>query len=114
MNKTDEQVAMILETLQDVTPKMAEQVVAMGQFIGGVGAVCCGVIAIIAVIGLIISIPHTSVASARPNSNDAWVVIAGIVGLAAFISCACFGALWVEATFAPDYYAAGRILNLFK
>ena len=112
MNETDKQVATILESLQDVTPEVAEQAVAYGQLWGGVGLV------IFALLGVVATI--VSVVAARQYYKDTYKyedfasisLIAGLIGCVFLIVCLPFAETWSKATFAPDYYGAQCITSM--
>jgi hypothetical protein len=112
MNETDKQVGAILETLQDVTPEVAEQAVWLGQVTGGIGFAVCATVVLMAavVVGLVVR-------KLRVDSyNECGIVgvIAGIAGVVALVGCLAFGETWIKATYTPGYYAAQRIGDLVK
>ena len=112
MTETDKQVGEILETLQAVTPEVAEQAVWIGQITGGIGLAVCATVVLIAVV-----VVASAIRKLRVDSySDCGIVgaMAGFVGVIALVGCLAFGETWIKATYTPDYYAAQRIGDLVK
>jgi len=112
-NETDKQVGTILESIQAVTPEVAEQAVMYYRVVNSAWIVILVVMAVVLALTCRWCVKKAPLANCA--DEGAWIVgalISGVVAIGCLLGCAGLASDLIHSFIAPQHYAAECIMEL--